>query len=93
MKVTPRLDGDCVHVLLEWVRIADERVAEVVHTEEFRIAHHRVGCAYVSAVRIAEAVVQPGSFWLDELGLRHFVVKAEVGAFNMTGGSSGNSSD
>lgn len=61
----------------------------VAHREEFRIMPDRFGCGYVSQVGFEAAECPLPAFFLDQKGLRHFVVSAERGDLPMFGQQAG----
>ena len=89
IKTTPsRKDGHiCVRV--DYVNVEDERVTDIVFTEEFQIREDRQGCSYVSRAEFEAGHALPGTFWLDEEGRRHFHVKADPGFVGLFGTEAG----
>ena len=84
-KITPIFVADGVRILIQWVRIENELPGEVIAEEEFAIAASRSGSSYVSAVEVESAVKRKGTFWIDEAGLRHFIIVAEPGDMGVFG--------
>ncbi len=87
LRITPHFEGDAVRFTLDWVEIGEgEQIVGVVATEEFALAAHREGCAYVTRGGFETGQMQPGTFWVDEKGSRHFVMNAEPGHVGLFGG-------
>jgi hypothetical protein len=85
-KITPRFAEDSVTLVVEWVEILEgEQVGKTLVREEFSIARRREGCSYVTRGGFDEGRMQPGTFWIDEEGRRHFVVQAEAGVVGLIG--------
>lgn len=85
-KITPRFTEAGFVITVEWVDIAEgEVITRTIGTEEFAITSAREGCAYVTRGGFDEGRMQPGTFWIDEAGRRHFVMDVEAGAIGLTG--------
>jgi len=88
-KVNARIDDDgMIRVVIEWVDVENERVVgEPKLHEEFRFSPERgaAGACYVSRAAWTQGEERGGTFWLDEHGKRHFILRAEAGEFDMTG--------
>ncbi len=85
LKITPKFVNGGVRLALEWVELVDEKVVGVVATEEFQLQAKREGCAYVTRGGFDQGQMQPGTFWIDEAGHRHFVMPAEPGQVGLLG--------
>lgn len=83
-QITPTIDLDgFVKIKIDWVRVVDSQVGEVIASEEFRISSTRVGCSYISRAAFNEGNFLPGTFWTDEQGKRHFIVQVNAGTIDM----------
>jgi hypothetical protein len=84
-KITAKPKRGFVHVTVDWVDVVENVVGATQFTEEFRVSKEIPVCGYVSRVAFTEAVVSPGTFWLDEKGLRHFLLQADPGHIDHIG--------
>lgn len=87
LKLSAKTVGDKIHFNLDWVDVVNEEIKSVIGNEEFAMSVKKceAGCAYVSRVSFREGEEGPGTFWIDENGLRHFLVSAEKGNFDFSG--------
>lgn len=87
-KITPQFIDDGVKITVEWINVVEgEQIIGVVGVEEFTIAQKREGCGYVTRGGFDQGQMQPGTFWIDESGHRHFVMDAETGYVGLIGNS------
>jgi hypothetical protein len=85
-KISVRLEENgLVRVSVCWVEVEDNQVGECKLLEEFALSANRPDCAYVSRAVFSEGIAEPGTFWIDEKGARHFYMKAEAGAIALIG--------
>jgi hypothetical protein len=81
------VDGELA-IKVEWIDVDEASNMGQVHaTEQFTISgpKAKAGCAYVSRAAFDEGQFLPGTFWLDENGMRHFYMQADPGTFNLMG--------
>lgn len=88
-RISPRLTDDgLIEVAVEWVEVDEaSNHGEVKLAEQFRMspAKGAAGCKWFSRLTVHSGNVQPGTFWTDEAGRRHFVVNAEPGTMQAIG--------
>ena len=86
-KITPVSREGGIFLKIEWCRIEDERIVEVMQTEEVLFADGGKAVSYISRAEFNDGNFRLGTFSLDAQGLRHFVLHADAVKMGVTGGN------
>lgn len=71
------------HITIEWVDVVNNQIIKTVGREEVNLS--RTDSSYISRAEFASGTMQPGTFWVDGNGLRHFFASADAGYVPLSG--------